>query len=94
MAYGILDGMKLKVDKVGRIVLPKPVRDRLRLHAESDLIVEERAEGILLRPVKQRASPVQKHGLFVHRGEPTADANWSRLAEDQREERIKELAGT
>ena len=33
--------MTLKIDKAGRVVPPKPVRDRLRLRAGSDLEIEE-----------------------------------------------------
>jgi AbrB family looped-hinge helix DNA binding protein len=93
MVYGTDNGMTIKMDKAGRIVLPKPVRDRLRLHPGSDLILEQSAEGIMLRPVKQRASLVHKQGLLVHRGDIEGGLDWSQMVEDQREERIKDVAG-
>jgi len=34
------------MDKAGRVVLPKPVRDHLRLRPGSNFELEERAEGI------------------------------------------------
>jgi hypothetical protein len=37
MPCAMLDGMTLKMDKAGRVILPKPVRDRLGLHEGSDL---------------------------------------------------------
>lgn len=85
--------MTLKMDKAGRIVLPKPLRDRLRLHPGSSLAVEESAEGILLRPVRQRPSLIEKQGLLVHRGKLAAGFDWNRVVEDMREERIRDVAG-
>ena len=58
--------MNVKIDKAGRIVLPKPLRDRLRLRQGSDLEIEERPEGVLLKPVDQRTSMVKKNGIWVH----------------------------
>ncbi|PYY02429.1 MAG: AbrB/MazE/SpoVT family DNA-binding domain-containing protein, partial [Acidobacteria bacterium] len=43
--------MNIRVDKAGRIVLPKPVRDRLGLKAGASLEICESADGLLLRPV-------------------------------------------
>ena len=37
--------MTLKIDNAGRLVIPKPLRDRMRLDAGADLEVEETAEG-------------------------------------------------
>ncbi len=87
----IIDGMTLKVDKAGRVVLPKVVRDRLRLRAGSGLTLEERAEGILLRPIGRRASLIEKGGLLIHRGEAPKGFDWERMVADQRDERIQDI---
>jgi AbrB family looped-hinge helix DNA binding protein len=85
--------MRLKIDKAGRIVLPKAVRDRLRLRPGSDLRLEESPDGLLLRQVRRRPSLVEKDGLLVHCGEAVAGLDWSRTLDDLREERIRDLAG-
>ena len=54
MADTIMNAMTLKIDKAGRIVLPKHLRERLQLRAGSSLEVEERPEGLVLRPVGQK----------------------------------------
>lgn len=83
--------MPLKVDKAGRIVLPKRVRQRLRLEPGSQLRLEERADGILLRPMEQRIPLTQREGgLLIHCGEVPPGFDWDRFIEDQREERIEE----
>ncbi len=87
-----MNGMTVKIDKAGRIVVPKNVRDRLRLHAGADLAMEETPEGILLKPVRRRPSLIEKNGFLVHRGQAPNSFEWSRLLEDNRDERIEDLA--
>lgn len=61
--------MTLKMDKSGRVVLPKPVRDRLGLHAGSNLEIQETPEGVVLKPADRRPSLVKKGSFWVHTGE-------------------------
>jgi AbrB family looped-hinge helix DNA binding protein len=93
MVYAIINGMNVKIDKAGRIVLPKPVRDRLRLRQGSDLEIEERPEGLLLKPVDQRPSMVQENGIWVHLGKLPKGFDWETLVDEVRDDRIKELSG-
>jgi AbrB family looped-hinge helix DNA binding protein len=93
MACAIINGMNVKIDKAGRIVLPKPVRERFRLRQGSDLEIEERPEGLLLKPVDRRPSMVQKNGIWVHLGKLPKGFDWDTLVEDARDDRIKELSG-
>lgn len=41
--------MTLKIESGGRIVIPKPIRDRLGLHAGRDIEVIETPAGLLLK---------------------------------------------
>jgi len=52
MAYAIMNGMTVKIDKAGRIVLPKPVRERFQLREGSELVIEEGSDGLTLKPVE------------------------------------------
>jgi AbrB family looped-hinge helix DNA binding protein len=79
--------MNVKVDKSGRIVLPKPVRERFRLRAGTNLELEEGPEGLLLRPVGHRPSMVRKNGLLVHLGKAPRGLDWDRLIQSSREDR-------
>jgi hypothetical protein len=58
-----------------------------------DLELQESPEGILLRPAAQAASTVQKDGIWVHRGKVPRGFDWSRIVDDDREERIKDVSG-
>jgi AbrB family looped-hinge helix DNA binding protein len=93
MAHDIIDGMNVKIDKAGRIVLPKPVRERFRLRAGANLELEERPEGVVLRPVGQRPSMIKRNGVWVHLGRAPQGYDWSRILDDARDERIKDVAG-
>ena len=94
MANGIICGMILKMDKSGRIVFPKALRDSLGLKANSELEAVSEAGGVLLRRVEKQPSMVRVDGLWVHRGTSTADANWGRVLDDVREERIQSVLKT
>jgi AbrB family looped-hinge helix DNA binding protein len=58
---------KLTLDKAGRIVLPKPVRDELNLTAGDTLELETSGGDITLHPVRA-TTPLQKErGVWVIR---------------------------
>ena len=85
--------MTVQIDKAGRIVLPKRIRERLSLRPGSSLSVEEGPDGVLLRPLEQRISLVENAGMLVHMGQPVASLDWDRLVEDAREEHFRDIAG-
>ena len=91
MVYGIANGMELRIDKAGRIVVPKPLRERLGFKPDTELVAIEQPEGVLLKRVEQRPSMVKVDGLWVHQGSAEPGANWERILEDVREERIESV---
>jgi AbrB family looped-hinge helix DNA binding protein len=80
--------MEVRIDKAGRIVVPKPLRERLGFKPDAELNAIEQPEGLLLKRVEHRPSMVKVDGLWVHRGVAQPGANWERVLEDVREERI------
>ena len=93
MAFGIFNGMTLTMDKAGRVILPKPLRDRLGLHAGSSLEVIESAEGVVLKPVEEEPSMVKEGNTWVFTGKLPPGYDVLRAVEDDREERMRYLAG-
>jgi AbrB family looped-hinge helix DNA binding protein len=62
---------RLTVDKAGRVVLPKPVRDELQLSPGDSLELESSEQQIVLRPVRGTGPLRKKRGIWVFRtGEP------------------------
>ena len=73
--------------------MPKPMRDRLGLREGSALDVIETAEGVILKTVEARPSMVKKQGLWVHTGRLPSGFDAVRAIREDREERIRKLAG-
>jgi AbrB family looped-hinge helix DNA binding protein len=84
-------GIKLTIDKAGRIVVPKPLRERLGLKPGTELEVFDEPGGMLLRRVEEVPALVKLDGLWVHRGTAQPGANWDRLLQEVREERLDSL---
>ena len=75
------------VDRFGRIVIPKKARDRFGLEAGSALEVDEREDGILLRPTREQAPLRVKGSVSVFSGELVGDAESA--VQRHRQERIR-----
>ena len=88
MVSGIGNGMGIRIDKAGRIVVPKPLRERLGFKPDTELEAVEQPGGVLLKRVQERPSMVKVDGLWVHQGSAEPGANWDLILEDVREERI------
>lgn len=81
---------KISIDKAGRVVLPKSLREKLRVEAGDDLLVEAQGDHITLRPVRQDALLKKEYGIWVYQGEPS-DTSVPDLIDAEREKRIREL---
>lgn len=55
----------IPIDKAGRVVLPKEVRERLGLHAGTEFEVIEEKNRIILNPVEKAPKFVRKGGVLV-----------------------------
>ena len=78
--------MTLKIDKAGRILLPKPIRDRLGLRAGAGVEIVETADGIVLKPIVDQPAMEKINGLWVHHGRTPAQFDWDRFVHEEREE--------
>ena len=81
MVRGIVHGMLIKIDKAGRIVVPKRMRDRHGLRPSAAVEAIEQADGVLLRVAERRPSMIKVDGLWVHQGVAESGANWDGLLE-------------
>jgi len=81
---------KLTLDKAGRVVLPKPLRDRLQLAPGDTLHLETEGERITLRPVRQNVMLKKELGVWVYQGE-SADTSITDLLDRERENRNHEV---
>jgi AbrB family looped-hinge helix DNA binding protein len=56
------------IDKAGRVVIPKEIRDELRLEAGDTLAIESAGEHVTLRPVHGGTALQKERGVWVFRG--------------------------
>lgn len=84
----------LTVDKAGRVVLPKPVRDELQLEPGDTLKLESTEDQIVLRPVRGAVGLRQKQGIWVlDVDDPLSLETVNQTIRDIRNEREQSLLG-
>ncbi len=86
--------MKLTLDRMGRIVVPKPLRERLALKPGDSLEVALEPDGLRLRPVALTPVLEKQDGILVCTSEvPLAAWDLGRFMEEERSRRSRELGG-
>jgi len=68
----------IPIDRAGRLVLPKSIRDRLGIQAGSEFEVLEEEDKIILKPVEREPKLVSKDGVLVF----VPEADFSNEGED------------
>jgi AbrB family looped-hinge helix DNA binding protein len=83
----------LTVDKAGRVVLPKPVREELQLAPGDSLELESSEDRIILRPARG-GRMYKKKGVWVfHSGVPLTQDAVDRTVRRVRRERERQIMG-
>jgi AbrB family looped-hinge helix DNA binding protein len=83
---------RISLDKAGRVVLPKPLRDKLRLEAGDDLLIETDGDQITLRPLRPQAPLKKEYGIWVYHGE-ASKIHLVEWLDKEREKRVRETLG-
>ncbi|MCA1683085.1 MAG: AbrB/MazE/SpoVT family DNA-binding domain-containing protein [Actinobacteria bacterium] len=65
--------MKASLDSVGRIVVPKPLRDALGLQPGSEVEISRYGAGLQLVPAGRTARVIREDGVPVATGETQID---------------------
>ncbi len=81
--------METSLDRFGRIVIPKKIRDDFNLKAGTPIRVEESEVAIILKPIHGEPSLHVKDGVLVFMGTPLDDLS-DALAK-HREERMNSI---
>jgi len=85
--------MELSIDKFGRVVIPKKLREHLGVGLGRKVEAKETPDGVLLKPVRHGSGLMRKDGILILRGcEDDSHINWDTLLQDEREERIRHIA--
>jgi len=86
----------LTLDKSGRVVLPKAIRDQLLLDPGTELEIEAANDSITLRPVRPKGHLRKKNGVWVWSsgsGKTLSQQSVIDLIDRTREERMKQILG-
>jgi AbrB family looped-hinge helix DNA binding protein len=79
---------RLTIDKAGRVVIPKPLREELHLEPGDSLEMVSAGEQITLRPVRGTGPLTKEHGVWVfHSEEPLPASATDEMLQRIREER-------
>ena len=83
---------RVSLDKAGRVVLPKAVREEMQLVPGDKFVLENEGERITLRPIRAQPLLRKERGVWVYQGERT-DASISDILDRQRAQRLAEVIG-
>lgn len=65
--------MKTTLDRFGRVVVPKEIRDRLGLKPGTEIQIDEHGNEVVLKPVGNETPLKLEDGVLVFTGTATAD---------------------
>lgn len=82
--------MKTTLDRFGRVVVPKEIRDRLGLRPGAEIEIDEKGNEVVLKPVEQGPALMVKEGVLVYSGKAAGDIRGAVRA--HREERVRKLS--
>ena len=88
---GIMD-IDVTIDKSGRLVLPKPVRDALGLRAGDRLKIRRQGTEIILSFSQPKPVLQKEKGVWVYRSGQRTDTSLTDLIDQERRRREAELS--
>jgi AbrB family looped-hinge helix DNA binding protein len=79
---------RLTLDRAGRIVIPKPMREAMRLEPGDMVELEQAGDVLTIRPVRGTGPLVKEQGVWVFRsGQPLDAATTDAVLDQLRTER-------
>ena len=84
--------METILDRFGRIVIPKKIREDFNLKAGTQIQIEENEKSIILTPIHGEPNLRMKDGILVFSGIPLVDLG--EALTKHREERLKTIRKT
>jgi AbrB family looped-hinge helix DNA binding protein len=82
--------METTLDRFGRVVIPKEIRDALGLKPGEQLKIEQTDDEVVLKPLREESPIKMKDGVLVYAG--TATGNLMEAVRAHREERLRRVS--
>lgn len=83
--------MTTTLDKYGRILIPKRLRELLGITPNTQLVITEEGNKIIIEPVSEENPYEEKEGMLVFVGE--LEVEYESLVEREREDRNDKILG-
>ncbi len=83
--------MTITIDRAGRIVVPKSLRERFNLVAGTELEIAAGADCLQLRRVDAAPALVRKKGILVHHGGARLDLDVAAFIRAERDSRSRRV---
>jgi len=83
--------MKTTLDRFGRVIVPKGIRDRLGLVPGSEMTIDEHENEVVLKLVEQGAPLKLEKGILVYAG--AAKSDLTEAVHMHRVDRQRKVAG-
>ncbi len=81
--------METTLDKFGRVIIPKKIREHLGISSGTTLNISEDGTRIVIEPVQEKEPVIDKNGILVFTGK--LDSKMGEFIQDDRNQRIKKL---
>jgi len=91
--YNPIVNARATIDKAGRLVLPKSIREALRIGAGDTLEIESEDDRLVISPVRVRPGLMKERGVWVYRSGTPSSASIPDLIARQRDRRTQDLIG-
>ena len=85
--------MIVTIDRAGRLVVPKQLRERFNLVAGSELEIDATGDGLKLRKIGEKPSLVRKRGVLVHHGDTRSVIDVGEFIRAEREAQVRRSTG-
>ena len=82
--------MELTIDELGRILIPKQIREQLGIDIQAQLSLEIKDGRIILQPISKEPEICYEEGILVVKTEPIEKLET--VINELRQERINELS--
>jgi AbrB family looped-hinge helix DNA binding protein len=83
--------MHTTIDRGGRVVLPKKLRDQFHLLPGTEVEITADRDGIRVRPRHDEPSLIRKHGFLIHHGNESMEIDVVGFIAAERENRGRDI---
>ena len=83
---------KVTLDRAGRLVLPKSIREALRIGPGDTLEIECDDDRLVISPVRLRPGLQREQGIWVYRSGSSTTASIPGLIDRQRKQRMMSMS--